>query len=432
LASPGFPVCGADITFFIMGCIDGSMQRRGIVFACLVVILLLSSTGMGAEKIDLLLLVQDSRIDNLKRFFGPEPSVRYTVVVTYNGMLADSELLKLIRLYFPRRYEDYRKYEVVLLAKPEYELITTKQDKWIHDGVFDGGGGINDGSVFSQIAGIPEAWSSGLAWQAFPNDAPAVTAGYAAWAPVESYAVEINKDHPEPILTVFVPFGVEKALTRGVSRVVIPRGGSSILAWQVGNYPTKQPYLTAWEYGSGRSMTIGNPIPGGWLAYPTGATGQNQYSPEILMNMIYWLASTELIDDVEVFHSVKMDFAEYNERLKVLISLRDFIDNFGANTERIQKEMIGVQEIYTEASRAYLEHSFVDSQISISSALTGLSKAEDVARREKDKALIWVYVIEWLVSSSALFVSGFILWTLMVRRRLYRAVEMTKLNVMDE
>jgi hypothetical protein len=408
------------------------MQRRGIVFTCLTAILLLSSAGMAAEKIDLLLLVQDSRIDNLKKFFGPEPSVRYTVVVTYNGALADSELLKLIRLYFPRRYEDYREYEVVLLAKPEYELITTKQDKWIHDAVFDGGGGINDGSVFSQISGIPEAWSSGIAWQAFPNDAPAVTAGYAAWAPIMAYAIEINREHPEPILTAFIPFGVEKAEATGVSRVVIPRDGSSILAWQVGNYQTSRPYLVSWEYGSGRAMTIGNPIPGGWLAYPTGATGQNQYSPEIMMNMIYWLASTELIDDVEVFHSVKMDFAEYNERLKVLISLRDFIDNFGANTERIQKEMIGVQEIYAEASGQYLEHSFVDSQISISSALSALSKAEDVARGEKDKALIWVYLIEWLVSSSALFVSGFVLWSLMVRRRLYRAVEMTKLKVMDE
>jgi hypothetical protein len=408
------------------------MQRRGIAIACLAAILTFSSTGMCAEKIDLLLLVQDSRIDNLKKFFGPEPSVRYTVVVTYDGSLDDSELLKLIRLYFPRRYEDYREYEVVLLAKPEYELITTKQDKWIHDAVFDGGGGINDGSVFSQIAGIPEAWSSGIAWQAFPNDAPAVTAGFAAWAPVESYSVEINKDHPEPILTVFVPFGVEKVQTGGVSRVVLPRQGSSVLAWQIGNYPTKQPYLAAWEYGSGRAMTIGNPVPGGWLAYPSGATGQNRYSPEILMNMFYWLANTELIDDVEVFHSVKTDFAEFMERLKILISLRDFIDKFGANTERIQKEMIGIEEFYAEASRQYLEHSFVDSQISIASALGGLSEAEDVARREKDRALIWVYVIEWLVSSSALFVSGFILWSLMVRRRLYRAVEMTKLKAMDE
>ncbi len=47
-------------------------------------------------------------------------------------------------------------------------------------------------------------------------------------------------------------------------------------------------------------------------------------------------------------------------------------------------------------------------------------------RREKRKALMWVYVIEWLVSSSALFISEFVLWTLIIRRRLYRAVRTTK------
>ena len=150
------------------------------------------------------------------------------------------------------------------------------------------------------------------------------------------------------------------------------------------------------------------------------------------MNMVFWLADTELIDDVEIFHGVKRDFAEFLTRMRVLISLKDFIDKFGANTERIQKEIIPLEGIHAEATRQYLEHSFVDSQATIGTALAGFPVAEDIARREKDKALLWVFLIEWLVTSSTLFISGSVLWTLMVRRRLYRAVKMTKLAAAKE
>jgi hypothetical protein len=41
---------------------------------------------------------------------------------------------------------------------------------------------------------------------------------------------------------------------------------------------------------------------------------------------------------------------------------------------------------------------------------------------------MWVYIIEWFVAVSTLFISGFILWTLMVRRRLYREIDATRLK----
>ena len=45
----------------------------------------------------------------------------------------------------------------------------------------------------------------------------------------------------------------------------------------------------------------------------------------------------------------------------------------------------------------------------------------------RERALLWIFVIEWLVVSGASMVSGFVLWTLMVRRRVYREVETTRL-----
>jgi hypothetical protein len=44
----------------------------------------------------------------------------------------------------------------------------------------------------------------------------------------------------------------------------------------------------------------------------------------------------------------------------------------------------------------------------------------------KDRALFWIYVIEWLSVSGTFLLAGFVLWTLMVRRRLYRQVASTR------
>jgi hypothetical protein len=176
-------------------------------------------------------------------------------------------------------------------------------------------------------------------------------------------------------------------------------------------------------------MTLGSTLPGSWISYPTGQTGENEYAPEILMNMMFWLAGTELIDDVEVFHRMKTDFSEFRARRAVLLSLSDFIDKLGANTQGIQKEMVELEKTYQEATTHYLEHDFALAETAIREALARFPETEEIARREKNRALLWVYVIEWLVSSSTFFIAGFVLWTLMVRRRLYREVDSTKLKV---
>ncbi len=50
------------------------------------------------------------------------------------------------------------------------------------------------------------------------------------------------------------------------------------------------------------------------------------------------------------------------------------------------------------------------------------------AIRLKDGALRWVYLIEYLSISAVALVSAFSLWTLMVKRRLFREIAPTKLT----
>ncbi len=408
-------------------------MQRELLYFCLVTLLLISfiapRTCLAQDKISILMVGSLAFIGGLEKTLGGEPLVNYDIVpARETADIKEKELPKMIRLYFPRTFDGMKNYDVIILTSPDWPVFTPKQDQWMYDAIRQGTGGINDGSVFSIVSGIAEAWSSSLTQKAFPNDAPAVTSKKAGEATSNFFKIIINRECPEPILTVFIPFGVEDVNCFGASRMVIHREGSMLLAWQAGNFQgiDKVDAMAAWNYEDGRTITNGGFMAHGWLGYPT-TPEQNQYAPEIIMNMLLWVSQRGLIENVEVFHRIKSNFHEYRSRMTVLVSLRDFIDRFGANTKVIDTELIELGDMYSKASRKYLEQDFVECENMLREGFEHFSKAEDVARQEKEAALIWVYITEWLVFSSTMFISGFAVWTLMVRRRLYKETKSTRL-----
>jgi hypothetical protein len=397
-----------------------------IIVVFVVFLLLSTPLCLGGKKIKTLIAGDGGIIQNLAGIFDFEPLVNHdSVVVRSFAFTKVEDNMKLIRLYFPRTYEKMKTYDLILLVAAEYNLLTPRQDKWIYDAIREGASGINDGSLFSIISPIADVWASSQAQQAFPNDVVAVSK--VAWRNTMAYEIRINPDHPEPIITPFIPFGSDKVRQWGAVGWVIPREAADVLAWQIGSFPTRVALLANWEYENGRTMTSGQFLGGGWLGYPLRES-TNQYSLEMFMNMVFWLTKRPLIDDIVVFHRVKTGFHEFRSRLGILISLRDFIDKFGANTQKIQDEIMKLQVAYEDAQELYLDSSFIDSETAIKQGLALFAEAEDIARREKDAALLWVYIIEWLVASSTMFFSGFVLWTLMVKRRLYHEVNVTRLE----
>jgi hypothetical protein len=405
----------------------GTWTTGAALVVLLTSILLSSPLCLGADKISALIVGHPALIDAMDRIFNYEPSIYHDSVQMRTGMFPSLEDdMKLIRLYFPRNYEKMKTYDIILLLSTEYNLMTNKQDKWIYDVIREGAGGINDGSAFSVVAQINGAWANSLASQAFPNDVHKVIATGMEGGP--HFRVEINPNHPEPILTPFIEFGVERTGHTAACRKAIHKEGSEVLAYMHGNFPTRQDYLMNWEYEKGRTITSADFLGNGWLGYPGDPETSNQYSVEIIMNMVFWVTKRPLIDDIEVFHRVKASFNEFRSRLGILMALRDFIDKFGANTQKIQDEINRLLVAYDDAQEFYLDNAFVDSEVAIKEGLALFPEAEDIARREKEAALLWVYVVEWLVASSTLFFSGFVLWTLMVKRRLYHEVKVTKLK----
>lgn len=377
-----------------------------------------------AQRTQILLVGEIGQINALRRLLAGEPFVNVVVVPcrAVGTSVSAEDTQKFIRLYFPRTYEAMRSYDFIILTATEYDLLSPKQDQWMYDSIREGTGGINDNSVFSVVGTIMTAWANSLTSKAFPNDAAAVAERGGWRGMLLAFSVTVDRDFPDPVLTLFLPYGVERAPCWGVSSVVVPREGSGTLAWQHGNFPSRQPYLTVWDYEKGRTFTCGSLIPGGWFNYP-----DNPYCPEILVNMIFYSTKRRLIQDVDVFHTARYSIIQFSMRRGILVSLKDFIDAFGADTQGIDDEISELDALYQEGVQQYIDLDFSKCQEYMAVVLDRFDEAEKMAMEVKDQALLWVYLVEWLVVSSVLSISGFTLWTLMVRRRLYRPTTPTRL-----
>lgn len=404
-------------------------MKNRIVFLLIVLALPISH----GETIRVLHLSSVQSVVSIGQEMSADPSIEMVgVPCRAEGLVAKgadpTELMKFIRIYFPRRSHEMKSFDVIILNGAEYQLFTPEQDMLMYDAIIEGSGGINSLSVLSADPEINHAWAYSQTSTTFPNDAEWVADHDGGRQLTMFFRLEVNRDFPDPVLTPFIPYGFEDITFDTAGRLVRPPQGARVLAWQVGNHLVdRAPFLSAWDYEGGRTVTCGSGIGGndifGLNPYPVAGS--------VLMNLILYTARKGLIEDAAVYNRLRSTFSAFKTKVALLLSLRDFVDSFGANTEGLQREIQRLEGMYEESADLYRNQEFQKSEEAINSALKEFPEVEDYAREVKDRALLWVYVIEWLVTFSALFVSGFIVWTLMVRRRLYREVRATRFDTSD-
>lgn len=209
------------------------------------------------------------------------------------------------------------------------------------------------------------------------------------------------------------------------SRYIIARDGAGVMAWQVDNFPGqgKVPFLVEWDYGAGRSLTCGSIVATGtWFGY------DNPYAADIITNLALYSTQRGLIEDVDVFHRLKLGFREFNGHMNMLVALLDFVDRFGANLQGVHEEVRELESMRALAREQYLDQDFAECWTTLDASTSRFADAERMAKETKDAALLWVYAVEWLATTAALLFSSVVLWSLMVRRRLYRQVRTTRFD----
>ncbi len=151
-----------------------------------------------------------------------------------------------------------------------------------------------------------------------------------------------------------------------------------------------------------------------------------EYYGDFATNLMLYLSHNELPKDLETIHELRSKFSEYRSSKGYLLNIMDFGEKFGANMNPVSDIIARSDSKLKEATATYLDLDHQSSLQLLDDSLgetgLGVRKAIDL----KDQALIWIFVIEWTTVAGSFAVCGFVLWTLMVRRRLYREIETTK------
>jgi hypothetical protein len=118
----------------------------------------------------------------------------------------------------------------------------------------------------------------------------------------------------------------------------------------------------------------------------------------------------------------------YATHRPLTISMIDFVEKFGAGVSELNRDLGMIDETKAEADRLYMEQSYTESLDKLVEAQNMLGDISSRAMVFKERALLWIYIIEWFIVTGTLFLTGYILYSLMIKRRLYREVQITRLG----
>jgi len=177
-----------------------------------------------------------------------------------------------------------------------------------------------------------------------------------------------------------------------------------------------------WRYGNGTTWSHAERTTEYWNWI------NNPYGPDMLMAEIIFSAGRRLPDDVVLVHNLRSKFWEYAASGSITMSFLEFIDTFGADTSTISTKMARAYKRTQEAKELYLNQDYSASLSAMEEALDQMEKLTTEALKLRDRALMWIHLIEWLAVTGVFLLSGFGVWTLMIRKSLYREVATTRMQ----
>ena len=402
-------------------------------------------TGKEAERAKVLLLGSTSYLPVTGAWLEADPLTTPTYVPssTHLTSLQGAQIQRYIRLYFPRNYDKLLEYEYIMVTGVEIDQYTQRQQWMIHDAVLEEGlGSMQTRSVQSMADFIAHPWAESVVSDVFPNDADRVVSDRYSWERLYvRYVINSNPNVPPVLLPYKNLEGVEGALMEATTVIAIPKEGAVVTSYVVGGFPQGfpgiypdpgfrspgwMPHTMFWRYGNGTTWTH-HDVPGAgfWDA------ARNPYAPDMLLAELLFSTGRSLPDDVILVHRLRGKFASFISQKDFIYSLLDFVDRFGARCGPIMVAMMEISEVADEGRLTYVRQEYEDSTSFIDRAIVDMEALRSEAMRLKDRALFWIYVIEWLVVSGVFLLSGSILWSLMIKRRLYQEIGVTRLASVD-
>jgi len=327
---------------------------------------------------------------------------------------------KFMRLYLPRTYDQLiSSYDVAILSDFEAWLVPNQQFVWMRRAIEEEGLGLakyeinwDTGGYYIRASEFIDLWIASPLFDAFPAE-------FVKGKQVKfSSGIIPTKGNPVTDLP-----GIEKydLLTSGSYGIETPREGAEILAI-FRNDPDRNPAMISRMFGRGMSLSV---LPG--LDKVDGvALKEYPYYVDFWINQLYWSANFPVPEDVELVSAVRREMVRYAEYKPLVMSVLDFVEKFGARVSVLGEDIGKSDQTKAEADRLYMEQRYTESMDKLNEAYAILTTISGKAVELKDRALLWIYVIEWFSVTGVAMLAGFVLYSLMIKRRLYREVSVTR------
>ncbi len=414
------------------------MKSRCRLVAVSIVTLLLMSVGFAAKGIDprrVSVLYPGDAFPGVTPYLALKEDAFILVapIRAYyhgGGAMPLKDVHKFMRLYMPRNYQDFiDKYDVLLLSDAYRRAFTPAQHLWFKNCVIDQGFGL------AMIGGLDSFWASSSRPEAnwhgsfteevlpieIPTGKPVIKHNWIRQSTmvVTDPSHEFMSSLPFQPKPRYMKFPVD-------GQLVWEKPGASILARWVNNELGNPPLYVTWDVGNGRTFAMmhdwSNPGGEGGGVY----FSQWEYYRDYAIDLMLYLAKRPMYPDFSVVHMYREQVHVMSMSKSLLLYLIDFIDKFGGNSRPIDRDMIALDSMVEDFSNRYLDHDFENALTGVRSALGKIEEMEQLSVRMKNQALMWVFVVEWLSVTGVSLMSGFVLWTVMIRKRLYREVQVTR------
>ncbi|MBU7004866.1 MAG: hypothetical protein HXS50_04815 [Theionarchaea archaeon] len=324
---------------------------------------------------------------------------------------------RLLRLYMPRSYSDLVSRFDVIVFNNANALVLADYNEMLADGASEGGLGVfmsGGWEGFGGVSGFPP-------WGETPIGSLLPTGDL----PGEYYmAGRLVIDEPNDELMSSIPWESPRALWSERSpevyhNVVTVKPGAIELA-HVLMRAESHPGFVTWKLGNGARAHI--------LSFTGETDNPERWEHFIDMgcNLMIYVDGRPVPQDLAIVHLARIMIQQVMTRRTLILSLVDFIESFGANTQPITDGIEEADGAISQARPLYLDLQFLESTEIYQKADEMLKDVEILAMKVKDRTLFWVYLIEWLSVTGTFLICGSILWALMVRRKLYLDIDTTR------
>ncbi len=366
------------------------------------------------------------------RMLAADPSITLTRVVmpghSWIGTIgANPELMnRRMRMYMPRSYQQLvTKYDMVLLYEApcgsfEYRQVffDPKWMSWFIDAVRNKGTALEmwggDASWGGGGEGMYYSWGDTildtiLPFESFPGYNPPHAAIF--------HPLFVQKDNPLSRLP-WKEAGPIELLNK-----VEPKMGSKIIAKAVST-TAEYPWMAWWRQGRGKVF-------GDAQVFFSRGTIDRMYRewewfPDFLVYKVYFGVGKKIPLDLMKVHLLRREINTYLDRVSLLVSLIEFTDSLGANTQGLYRDLDAINSKEKEAETFYRRDEYDKCGATFNEIGNAMDALEARAIRVKKATLLWIYMIEWLSVSGTSLIAGVLIWLLMIRRRFYKEAKTTR------